>query len=482
MLFLILVLVVSTFVVMWNFDLHRAVILKMKVRDAGDAAALASARWQGIALNTLGELNLIQAAILTEYANGEDPLAVAAQVNTLHGLRQRVILNTPVLSFAAAQQAAFNNGIYANPSYQGMYQEWLDEYGSLFDPEFIDFFQAVVDNGVAAMTIYPYSTSYHPLADRSFYEAIQAAHDGNWWCLFQRDPDFMDYLQSYSSHDSWPDLPSDWGYPLLPYSYAWEQYGSIGSTNIVDFYNNPEKLNELQETVDSFGQVQGDINIGSIQNLSRVYNYYTYGAGTLAWVHWATYGAEWQGSWNDDIAENELQIGDTDRPIIDEYDYLAGQSVYRISADFFSRFGKDMYISGLGRNAMRDRSQRMEWSSAAKVFGSLDPGGKKPSYFGLVLPAFRDVRLVPVPKSAERVYTKGMDDYLRNGISTWDYDGDGIADYGGMYGQMLIYFDDPDFRQRGLDWLAEHSDECAESGFSEYDDVSDKEKGPPYGH
>ena len=40
--------------------------------------------------------------------------------------------------------------------------------------------------------------TYHPLSDRDLYEAIRLAYYENNWCLFMRDSEFMEYLESYS--------------------------------------------------------------------------------------------------------------------------------------------------------------------------------------------------------------------------------------------------------------------------------------------
>jgi len=483
MLFLIMVLLIGTFVVVWNFDLHRAVILKMKVQDAGDAAALAAARWQGIQLNTLGELNLIQAALLTEYVDWNiAPEVVALELEAIRDLRTRVQWSGSVVAFAAAQQAALNNGIYANPGYQRMFNEWYDEHGQYIDNpewllEFVEFFMSVIDNGVAAVAIRPYSTDYHPLSDRDLYEAIRLAYYENNWCLFMRDSEFMEYLESYSGPQStWPELPWGWGNPLLPFPYVQERWGSIGGTNIANFVDYPGKEGDLEVWVDQLAGMNamfGEININAIKDIRSIYDDWD---RRLAYVSWATYGDTWTRSWQEYLDEAELSPHYRGG-VRDPYDYLAGQSIFRMEAAFVSQFGKG--------NAMRDRSQSMEWSSAAKVFGEVD--GNVPSYFGLILPAFDQVRLVPVPPSAEPIYPKGIapykgsTGYLEEGLNALDPDGDGEAEVGGWHGQMLIYFDDPEFRERGLEWLAEHGDECVQDGILPID-VDDKQKGPPYGH
>ena len=57
------------FLVLVNADVFLAIRGKGRLQNAGDAAALAAARWQGITLNALGALNLAQIDIACKYAD-----------------------------------------------------------------------------------------------------------------------------------------------------------------------------------------------------------------------------------------------------------------------------------------------------------------------------------------------------------------------------------------------------------------------------
>ncbi len=63
--FLLMALTILIFALLWNIDLHRLVAGKSHAQNAGDAAALAAARWQGESLNLVGELNLMHALALS---------------------------------------------------------------------------------------------------------------------------------------------------------------------------------------------------------------------------------------------------------------------------------------------------------------------------------------------------------------------------------------------------------------------------------
>jgi hypothetical protein len=109
MIFIIMLVVILTSFVLWNFDLHKVVYIKNISQNAGDSAALAGARWQAITLNLIGDLNVMQAVALTRGETNE-----AAEINELQA---RLCYVGPMIGLAVAQQAAKNNGIFNNESY-----------------------------------------------------------------------------------------------------------------------------------------------------------------------------------------------------------------------------------------------------------------------------------------------------------------------------------------------------------------------------
>jgi len=61
MIFMIMALLILAVVIVWVFDVHTVLHIKARTQNAGDAAALAAARWQGVSLNLIGDLNILQA-------------------------------------------------------------------------------------------------------------------------------------------------------------------------------------------------------------------------------------------------------------------------------------------------------------------------------------------------------------------------------------------------------------------------------------
>ena len=113
--FLLMTLVILTFIVLWNFDLHKILRVKGITQNGGDSAALMAARWQGITLNLIGDLNIMHALALTS----GDADAAADITN----IQARLCFVGPMIAFMASQQAAKNNGIYRNPEYDEVIHE-----------------------------------------------------------------------------------------------------------------------------------------------------------------------------------------------------------------------------------------------------------------------------------------------------------------------------------------------------------------------
>lgn len=68
--FVLMALVVLAVAFLWNVDVHMLMTTKTKAQNAGDAAVIAAARWQGNTLNLLGELNVMHAIALNSGDSG----------------------------------------------------------------------------------------------------------------------------------------------------------------------------------------------------------------------------------------------------------------------------------------------------------------------------------------------------------------------------------------------------------------------------
>ncbi|WP_294501779.1 pilus assembly protein TadG-related protein [uncultured Victivallis sp.] len=166
------------------FDVHNVIRAKYKVETAHQAAALAGAEWQKESLNLIGEINLIKACETMlepddpwpEYlpeagldAEEQRERELLSRVGILTEMQTRISFLGPLVGFAAAQQAAKQNGL--NPGGVSLdlyhpqskplqdYVDLLDENRRYLDVETVNNFkwrepyrnmvQSIVDQMVA---------------------------------------------------------------------------------------------------------------------------------------------------------------------------------------------------------------------------------------------------------------------------------------------------------------------------------------------
>jgi len=440
LIFLVLIVVILAFVAIWNFDLHKTVYVKTLSQNAGDAAALAAARWQGLTLNLIGDLNILQAVAWTE---GDTDTA-----SEIAALQARLCYVGPMIGFMASQQAAKNNGIYVNTRYTARVRQHAQDvrtvYPSLGDDgrmmfeepypgcwqEYADMIETVADNGIAAGPDNArYYTDYsggHTLLDPSFYDAVA----GEDWCWFLHNA--YEMLLNYDTYYWWPPLPD-----RLPqanpmnceyYGLALRREEAIGGADVVDLMNTLRAERDLSELLIS----------NSVASVTSV---------------WYAYEEAWWGPWSAILPSGEwpFPVTGTVKPA---YDYAGADAAARVEAE-------------ARRLTPRSRSSLITWSAAAKPFGRLGEEGK-PTEAGLVLPAYRDIRLIPIDASsapaggafnlAWRDHIEGhLPGYMRTGPTL-----DRAAEC--WYCAQLLTWEDPLFRQRGIDWLREYSDRCQTRG------------------
>jgi len=132
-LFLLMALVILFFAVIWNLDLHKIFQIRFMSQNAGDSAALMAARWQGITLNLIGDLNIMHAVAL---ANND-----RATASSVTNLQARLCFVGPLIAYSACQQAAKNNKIYRNETFDQILREHAakvrDDYTQVFDPPYV---------------------------------------------------------------------------------------------------------------------------------------------------------------------------------------------------------------------------------------------------------------------------------------------------------------------------------------------------------
>ena len=439
--FVLMALVILFFVFLWSADLHRIVGAKDRSQNAGDAAALAAARWQASSLNLAGELNLVHALAL---AFGDDASAALA-TNT----QARLCFTGPMAAFAAAQQAAKLNGVPANSAYTSFVRQRAalvrHGYAATFggqvlipEPypgawhEYAAMLEAVADDGIAAgpdnAVFYTDATGGHTLLDEGFYNAVA----GRTWCWFHfHEPKL---LSSYTGPSWWPPLPPPYHPDFanaeifsLRLAPSWKPLRAFGPRDRLlaeaDVAGHPLPAAATADAEDRRDQ------------LWFVYN-----------------GYEW-GRWSalDDSFPVE---GDVRR----EYDYEGADVVVRV----------ETVVERFSPTSPNDAGDAIVWTAAGKPFGYLDASGERlpPASYGLVLPAFRDVRLMPVDAStggAGGSFKLAWRRHLAEHLLPYLHDGVSALHLGCWYCRQLRRWEDAEFRQEGVEWLKKNSARCTVS-------------------
>ena len=272
MVFLLVIVVILALVVLWNFDLHKIIAVKLRSQNGGDSAALAAARWQGIALNLVGNLNVLQAAALSDALVRGQPDAPEAR--EIADLEARLCFVGPITGFAASQVAAKNNRMYVNSlftadvlahaqdvlaNYETRYPDapytnnpakpgaW-DDYGNML--------MLVAGQGIAAapdnMQFFTdFTDRNHLLLNPSFYDAISSKD----WCWFFHNA--LDTLKNYRSYQDWEQLPK-----IVKPRPINSEYFSLGLTRVTRLESLPDltpgmengDVDDLVRLIEQFAQ------------------------------------------------------------------------------------------------------------------------------------------------------------------------------------------------------------------------------------
>ena len=443
MIFMIMALVILSFIVLWNFDLHTILHLKSRTQNAGDAAALGAARWQGITLNLIGDLNIMQAIALS----GGDTNAVSQIAN----LQARLCFVGPAMGLLAAQQAAKNNGIYVNADFSARLNQQalavLTEYSDVFPEPYSNCWQdygEILENiagqGIAAgpdnAHLYTDYTSGHVLFDLNFYDAVA----GRDWCWFYYYA--MSLLEDYTDYLYWPALPEEIQQTCPDNSEFFGLGLRTNFTTLPGGLNTVSLMNQLRSER-QLGETAISNAVAAITNTWYVYN-------PLIWTAWTGISRD----------------GDDPFPALadvkPQYDYAGADAAIRIETT------ADRMTPGSGGSIIT-------WTAAAKPFGYLMADGSpiRPDAYTLVLPAFHHVRLIPVDASSAPeggAYNLAWREHIEVHLPLYMEDGLPGLETDCEYCQQLMLWEEPGCRQEGLNWLSAVDDfgdslhPCAEMG------------------
>ena len=452
MIFLLMVCVILALVVLFNFDVHKMITVKLRAQNGGDAAALAAARWQGITLNLIGHLNVLEAVAISDgLARGQTDFPEA---QAIADLAARLCFVGPVTGLAAAQLGAKNNGLYVNDEQtasvaaHGAYvlsqypmQYPVEPYTNSPSPptawdDYGTMLMAVAGQGIAAI---PDNTRFftdyygpHLLLNPSFYDAIGSSD----WCWFYHNA--YSTLQSYQSYQDWDPLPlvrdpepmnaEYFGLGLMKISYL----DTVRWILPADDDQNQSRVGvtEVLALLEQFAE--GPITSGVAQVAAQWYCYAP------------TYWREWT-----QFIPDGFPIRGTIKP---QYDYVGADAAVRVETE------TDRVTPGASR-------KHVTWSAAAKPFGFLE-GPERPNRYGLVLPAFHDVRLIPVDAATGNSggSRPGWATHIHDHLGPYTAQGLSGLTPGCWYCDQLQTWENSAFRQSGLTWLESNSDSCRTYG------------------
>lgn len=191
-------------------DVFLAVRNKTRLRNAGDAAALAAARWQGVSLNLIGDLNLCRLAA-----------ACAGQTNAVAdivALQERLALAGPLVGFLAANETARHNGAMPDPEMTALVRTVQETAVTRVSPtwptkgpDYAAMLEAVLSGGIAAgadnARLLPAVTGNHPLYSRSFYQAVEAEYNYRYICLNLFGGDHATAAATLQRWSGWNNIP-----------------------------------------------------------------------------------------------------------------------------------------------------------------------------------------------------------------------------------------------------------------------------------
>ena len=447
---LVLMLVALIFLALVNVDVFLALRGKSRLGNAGDAAALAAARWQGITLNLIGALNLerIDAVCL----NADMPEKVEEITAGILALQERIAFAGPLMGFHAANQAAKRNGAPIDPGITRLIDEAAARASGIHAPDgsfwpskwqdYSTMLRQIRGDGLAAgcdnARLLDLTVNFHghTLYYRGFYEAV----DGEDWCWF-----YLNNLDSLLAHfTSWPPPPE----PRPIDSDNPEFFGVLVHRSYLPIYRSRETLRLLASAYDLV-----NVTDDRLDDLAKI-------SSSIANV-WYTYDLDDYSGWR---AWTEMDpSGPDETPVLsppkDEYNVFGATAATRVIGEL------EALTPGVPE-------KNIVWTAAAKPFGFRDAAGfKEPvtrldgKIFPLVTPDFSAVRLIPLAGTSEgrlgmadESWVKHVREHVQPYVET------SHKAHKCRWCDILNKWDDPAFRRKGADWLKDNSDQCVVTG------------------
>lgn len=456
--YLALVLIAIVFLTLGSVSAFLAVRAKNHTTNAGDAAALAVAKYQGELLNKIGQLNLDHLQLLLDCKRiaGESTEERLARMEACREAcrrisenQQRICFLDPIEGIAIGNRYASDNGMAENEDMEKILKQHVIEVRdmyvsnpSLYPPpwegaweEYATRLESAIGGGIVAgpdNIDFVDAASGHMLLNQQFYNAIL----GRNWCWFYFNADGL--LGSYSGCGSWGPLPSPDDELRGQKCSNCEIYSLHLRRNVGGALMLFGKEVVMHLTGCSEQDIRDSLMINDQDEL-----WFCYGTH---WEEWSTYSGI-------RFNPNEFPIVGEVKP---EYDVLGCAAICRVASGFV--------------NVIDEDTRGTEWFAAAKPFGTvsgLDGSVARVTEFkNLVTPAFTEVRLVPVDSVGGRdLHTADAEWMTHVKYHLPGYMDGGVSSiYSGCpYCKALQLWEQESFRHQGTEWLQHNAGSCTRS-------------------
>lgn len=403
--FLVLILAGLALLFSLNVDIFTASRSKIRLQNAADASALALARWQGITLNMIGDLNIAHMAAICQSNKNA--------IIGIQGLQRSIARLGPTAGFKAANDMARKNGVAVSGDMTEatkLAAELMDdEYRRMVDVVLRDGICAGIDNAAIIKANYD-----DPRKDPDFYEAI-------------RGRDFRTLCVRYSngSHQL-PSIPSGAPDPedILLSDRRNACFGSVG----IDWekgYGYASRISSLAEFARKCGCDKAVTVAGLATN-----------ANLIAEYSWCVYDpTEWS------ALPEELGFSRFPwlTPLQDRYNTKGGAATVRIEGS-------------TALTSVAAQTNSIAAIAAAKAFGSVDGDRVTDASPSIVLPSFSEARLVPFAFGAA-TGRRGMANlwHMRSLLGLLGRNGGTTS-----YTTLLDIFRSDEFRSLADKWYSDH--------------------------
>jgi hypothetical protein len=513
LIFMMMIMIILSFVAFSVYDTQHVVVQRVRSQNSSDAAALMGARWQLSSLNAIGEINLMK--VTTEIVlNGPPPFSGAVSVdqyqslfNALDKLQGRIYFTGPMLGVLYAQQAAKLNGMHAVASYantfydlaqfieahigdypQYVYNPWLQFFDANERQQLLTDYAALCrqigDQGVAALpanawgddgdldwsNASPYAQQF--LGNRAFYGAI-AAQD---WCFLRP----LIWPPIYSDWTFWGPVTASVGMDpfrflnlrLSPQSDAslWNGLSAASQNNLSGYIQSVLSDRGLTRNPNWPGGDNWPVHGFHWTNDFPRFDPIDMPAPAYVPLYWAVYNSGWRRQWDSTLV-SQLLISDV-KPACN-YSCQNADSVWvsQASANVTMAVPNSGQTSWTAAGRQTELSQALNnlWAlrgansvsgrgivatAAARPFGQID-ASTPPTQYPVVLPVFSNVRLIPlVFCSSGGEFDPAWLEHRFMHIPPYTQMGLGELRGGCVYCDQLRVWENPAFRQIGINWWA----------------------------